>query len=145
MSHTKPLRSLSLAFVLLFAACSDADDSDTSTSTDDSDAAASEPMFAGLDGTVTLLTETSGGGLRPLLEWEPVDEADHYAAYLYAPNGDVYWAWTGHGTSVHVGGEPQLRDGASGPSVVEEMTWAVMAHDGDGLPLAVSQQRPIAP
>lgn len=103
------------------------------------------PLFEGLDGTVTLLTAESGEGTRPLLEWEEFPGADHYAVFLYAPSGAVYWSWAGRETSVHVGGEPQLREGASGPSVIEGMSWAVMAYDADLLPLAVSEQRPIAP
>ncbi|HUG48045.1 MAG TPA: hypothetical protein VMP67_06495 [Candidatus Limnocylindria bacterium] len=92
-----------------------------------------------------LKTPTSGGGSRPLLEWEPVADADHYGAYVYAPEGIIYWAWAGRETSVHVGGEPQLREGAPGPSIVDGMTWAVIAYDPDLIPIAVSELRPISP
>ncbi|MDX1689886.1 MAG: hypothetical protein R3290_02565 [Acidimicrobiia bacterium] len=44
-----------------------------------------------------------------------------------------------------MGGEPQLLDGAPGPAVSEGMSWAVLAHDAEFRPLAVSEQRPIAP
>lgn len=104
-----------------------------------------EPLFAGLDGQLDLVTPTSGGGIRPELEWEPFPGADHYSLYLYAPDGSVYWVWSGMGTSVHVGGEPQLRDGAPGPSVIGGMSWAVMAHDANQIAIAVSARRSISP
>lgn len=162
MRNSRFLPWLAAAVMVVAAACSDdgsssagADedrpaaqdsgaDSPDDTAADD-DAEPAEPLFAGLDGSVTLLTDTSGGGPRPLLEWEAVADADHYSVYVYAPDGDVYWVWTGHDTSVPVGGAPQIADGAPGPSVTDGMTWAVLAHDADGVPLAVSEQRPIAP
>ena len=117
---------------------------DPEDGTDSPDVAAS-PLFGGIAGGVVLKTPSSGGGSRPLLEWEPVTGADHYGVYLYAPGGDIYWAWTGRETSIHVGGEPQLREGAPGPRVAEGMSWAVIAYDADLLPTAVSELRPIAP
>lgn len=94
---------------------------------------------------MTLLTPSSGGGLRPLLEWESVSGADHYGAYVYAPDGSIYWAWTGRATQVHVGGEPRLEDRAPGPSVIDGMSWAVIAYDAEMLPIAVSGRQPIGP
>lgn len=108
-------------------------------------AVSEEPLFEGLGETIVQLTPLSGGGPRPELAWEPVDGADHYSVYLYAPSGAVYWIWFGTDTSIHVGGEPQLNDGAPGPSVIDGMSWAVMAHDADQLPISVSPERPIAP
>lgn len=141
--------------VMIVAACGDADTATTTStsqasgdSTTTSTVVASEPqapLFAGVDGTIALITSESGGGIRPLLEWEPVAGVDHYGVYLYAPGGSIYWSWTGTVTAVHVGGEPQLRDGAPGPSIVDGMSWAVIAYDADLLPIAVSPQRPIAP
>jgi hypothetical protein len=111
-------------------------------------AAASElsvaSFFEMLPGVVQT-SEGSGAGVRPLLEWEPVEDADHYAVVLYAPDGDAYWAWFGADTAVHVGGEPALRDEAPGPSVVEGMSWLVIAYDVGGDPVAISAARPIAP
>jgi hypothetical protein len=103
------------------------------------------PLYPGLGDTVTLLTPQSGGGERPLLEWEPVSGADRYVVYLYAPSGDTYWVWMGFDTAVFVGGNPQLRAGASGPSVVDGMAWAVAAKTFNGVSIAVSELRPIAP
>jgi hypothetical protein len=103
------------------------------------------PLFEGLPGTVTLLTATFGGGIRPRLEWEPVDGADYYSVFLYAPSGRVYWGWAGRATGVHVGGEPQIREDGPGASIIDGMSWAVLAYDSASLPIAVSPQRPIAP
>jgi hypothetical protein len=102
-------------------------------------------MFEGLDGGIVLRTPTSGGGERPLLEWERSAGAEHYVVFLYAPSGEAYWVWSGDDTSVHVGGEPQLGPGSPGPNVVEGMSWAVIAYDADMVPVAVSERRPIAP
>lgn len=103
------------------------------------------PLFGGFDKQIRLLTPESGGGTRPLLEWEEVDGAAHYAAYLYAPSGALYWVWTGSGSAIHVGGEPQLREEAPGPSVTEGMSWVVVAYSDIMVPIAVSPQRPISP
>jgi hypothetical protein len=116
-----------------------------STATTQAEAAIGEPFFGGLDRQIGLLTPEAGGGGRPLLEWEPVPGADHYAVYVYAPDDRVYWAWTGDDARVHVGGEPQLLEGVSGPSISPGMSWAVIAFDADLLPIAVSERREIAP
>ena len=163
---TRRLVLVSLALMLSGAACGDdtattsvettdattttASDSTTSqpeatTTTATAPAGMGEPLFDGLDASVTLLTASSGGGGRPLLEWEAVPGADLYVVFLYAPSGEVYWVWSGASTSVHVGGEPQLAEGSAGPSVAAGMSWAVVAHDADQLPIAVSELRPIDP
>lgn len=102
------------------------------------------PRLAGLP-PVELTTEQQGGGDRPLLEWSSVDGADYYGVHLYAPDESIYWTWLGHETSVFVGGETQLSDTMPGPSVVDEMTWSVVAYDAELLPIAVSNVRPISP
>ncbi len=90
-------------------------------------------------------TAETGDGIRPLLEWDAVLDADHYGVYLYAPSGATYWAWRGTETSVFVGGATQIREDAAGPSIADGMSWAVIAFDADLLPLAASPLRPIAP
>lgn len=103
------------------------------------------PLVEGIEGTIELLTATSAVGVRPLLEWSPVDGATWYMVTVFAPDGTAYWSWTGESTSVHVGGEPRLDDDVPGPSIVDGMAWAVTALDGDLVPIAVSDRRPIAP
>jgi hypothetical protein len=111
----------------------------------ESPATAGEPFFGAFEEVVVLLTPTAGGGTRPLLEWQAVEGADEYGMYLYAPDDRIYWGWRDAATAVHVGGEPQLRDGAAGPRVTAGMSWVVVAYDADGLPVAVSELRPISP
>ena len=106
---------------------------------------AGTPLFGDFESLIVLRTPTAGGGSRPLLEWDGVDGVDHYAVYLHAPDGRIYWSWSGRQTSVHVGGEPPLREGAPGPSVAAGMTWAVVAYDADLLPITTSEIRPISP
>lgn len=103
------------------------------------------PLVDGVEATIELLAPVSGSGPRPLLEWAAADGAAMYTVAVYAPDGAPYWTWTGPETSVHVGGNPQLADGEPGPSVSDEMSWAVMAFDADMVPVAVSNRRPIAP
>ena len=94
---------------------------------------------------ITLITPLSGGGTRPVMEWEPFEGADRYGVYLYAPGDRLYWSWQGRETSVPVGGFPQLREDALGPSIADGMTWMVIAYDADQFPLAASELRPISP
>ena len=94
---------------------------------------------------ITLLTPTSGGGTRPILEWEAVEGAIGYEVALNGPGGGIYWAGWATGTSIPVGGEPLVDPAYSGPSVSEGMTWSVAAYDADGYLVAVSAMRPIAP
>lgn len=105
----------------------------------------STPLVEGLQGTIELLTATSAVGVRPLLEWSPVDGASWYIVTVFAPDGAAYWSWTGESTTVHVGGEPRLDDDVPGPSIVDGMAWAVTALDAELVPIAVSDRRPIAP
>jgi hypothetical protein len=94
---------------------------------------------------IEVMTPASGGGDRPLLEWAPVEGAHHYSVSLFDSDGDLYWGWTGFGTSVHVGGDPQLVDLAPGPRVVEGMTWGVGAYGEDFVPIATSALLPVGP
>ena len=65
--------------------------------------------------------------------------------FLYAPDGSIYWGWSGPATSVHVGGSPVLDDDSSGPRVAAGMNWAVIANDPAMLPIAASDLRSIEP
>lgn len=94
---------------------------------------------------IALLTPTTGGGTRPVLEWEGVEEADRYGVYLYDPEGKLFWSWQGRETSIPVGGRPRLVEDALGPRVAEGMTWIVIAFDADQMPVAAGGPRAIAP
>lgn len=102
------------------------------------------PRLAGL-AEIELTTAHRGGGQRPLLEWSAVEGADTYGVYLYAPDETIYWSWQGGERSVFVGGENQLPDSVSGPSVIDGMTWSVVAYDAALVPVGSSELRPIAP
>jgi hypothetical protein len=117
----------------------------TTTTTTTTTVPLGPPLFEGLDGVVTLKTPESGGGNRPVLEWDPFEGAVRYTVAVYAPDGRIYWSWATANTSIPVGGEPQLRADAPGPSVTAGMTWATVAYDADDLPIAVSEAKPIAP
>lgn len=95
--------------------------------------------------SIAVLTPDSGGGTRPLLEWEPVEGASSYTLVVVTPEGEAYWGWTGPETAVHVAGEPQLEEFAAGPSVVPGMTWSVAAYDDEFHVIAVSPRAPISP
>lgn len=90
-------------------------------------------------------TPATAGGPRPELNWEPVPDAALYLVTVFDPSGAPYWAWQGETKSVHVGGEPQLRPEAAGPSVIEGMSWEVIALDGDLALLAASERQDLSP
>jgi len=94
---------------------------------------------------VTLLTPESGGGSRPELAWDAVDGAFFYSIVLFDPTGGAYWGWEGTTTAVHVGGEPVINEGLSGPSVIDGMAWQVAAYDADQNLIALSDRQPVAP
>jgi len=89
------------------------------------------------------VTAAAGGGPRPLLEWEPVDGAVRYDVTLFTGEGIGYWAWRGFETSVVVGEVSSLD--APGPRVEAGMSWAVLAINEDGVPIAASSLSPISP
>lgn len=113
-------------------------------------AAADDPLVAALAaalgaiGQVDLTTPESGGGDRPLLTWEPVDNAVHYDVVLRDAADVPYWAWRTAESELLVGwieSDPT----APGPRVVEGASWTVTALDAAGAVIAVSQARPISP
>ena len=91
------------------------------------------------------LTPIQGEGTRPILKWSAVDGADRYFVIVSAPSGGIYWGWRTTGTSVPVGGNPRLVEGAAGPAVSDGMTWIVTALDAEGNVVGISAQRPISP
>lgn len=102
-------------------------------------------VIDGVEDTIELLTPVAGSGIRPRLEWASVEGASHYMVVVDAPDGSPYWTWTGEATAVHVGGDPVLEDDRPGPSIIDGMTWGVVALDDEIVPVAYSERRPIAP
>ena len=91
-------------------------------------------VFAALDVPIIGITSGTGGqGSRPVLAWVPVDDAAHYEVSLFAPSGEMYWAWSGATPAIPVGGEPLLGPNSAGPAVIEGMSWYVLAIDAEGL------------
>ncbi len=96
-------------------------------------------------GAVEIVTAASGGGERPLLEWNAVEGADEYHVVALAAFGGPYWAWVGQATSVVFGGGDAGSDPGQLATVFEPLTWTVAAFDPDGNLLALSAPSPLAP
>jgi hypothetical protein len=94
---------------------------------------------------MSVVTPEAGGGDRPDLEWAPVDGAVRYDVTVLAPDGSVYWGWSGSETSVPLGGFPRLVPEAAGPRIITGMSWTVVAVDADAFPLAIGGPRPLSP
>lgn len=164
-----PRRILLLAVMVLSVACSGGDsaadttpeptDSTEATPGGEESASTQTTNPAGTSTTTTIVvapldfdipaievaTSTSGEGPRPELAWEPIPDTVFYLVTVYTPSGDPYWAWQGERTAVHVGGEPQLEPDAAGPSVVDGMTWEVVAVGPSDELLADSGRMEISP
>ena len=94
---------------------------------------------------LAIVSPEAGGGDRPDLSWESVDDAVDYRVTVLDPGGAVYWGWSGETTDVPFGGRPRLEPTAAGPRVVPGMTWTVLAIDDDGVPLAAGGPVPLSP
>jgi hypothetical protein len=113
---------------------------------DDADADAPASGRSVLPGLPELALVTApSNDQRPLLEWEPVPGAEVYSVSVHTPDGLGYWAWRTDATSVHLGGDPRLRNDVSGPSTVSGMTWSVIAFDAARLPIAASIRAVLRP
>jgi hypothetical protein len=153
-----------VATMMIMAGCSSAE-SDTDiapTSTTSSDATAGPdgtddtssttapttapppPVIDGL-APVVLLTPASGGGPRPLLEWERVVEAASYLVVVYDGDGDAFWSAITDATSVYLGGPELIPEANSAPRLAGDSTWVVFARDATGRVIAASGRAPIAP
>lgn len=95
---------------------------------------------------ISLLTDTTGAGLKPLFVWEPVTSANRYQLVVFDEAGEPYWAWEGAKTQIYMGGtDSQPPDDSSGPSVDRGYSWAVVAYGSDDRMIAASEVRPISP
>lgn len=103
------------------------------------------PFVQGLDDDVVVqITPVAGGGDRPVLAWEAFDGAADYVVAVHDADDQPYWAWTTSDTEVRIG-LTERPDTAPGPRVAEGTTWVVIARDVDGIPIASSPRRPVAP
>lgn len=154
-----------LSLILLAAACSSTGDGTPTGQTDPDTTAAgageTPSTTTALSPTTTVTypsiaadlgvalidqhTPIDGEGRRPVLEWTAVDGAERYFVIVSAPSGAIYWGWRTSDTSVPVGGNPKLVEGAAGPAVSEGMTWIVSALDAEGNVVGISARRPISP
>lgn len=148
---------LSAATLVVVSACSGSDDSAPqdvpATTAGQGDAAvttvaaapeSTDPFVPGFDTeTITQLTPTSGAGLRPLLEWEPVSGAARYSVIVFNPDGSPWWSWGGDGTEVILGGVSTDAP-IGGPVAKDGVTWVVFAFDADEALIGVSPQRPVS-
>lgn len=92
------------------------------------------------------LTPEQGAGAYPIFEWAAVPDTAYYLLFVFDTNGIMYWAWEGTATSIYLGGldQPPV-PGSMGPVLDAPMTWAVVAFDSAGNPIASSAERPISP
>jgi len=102
-------------------------------------------IFEDIDDMV-LLTPLTGGGIKPLFSWEPVDRAESYGMVLFGPEGDPYWAWQGYETKIYLGGLTDTPDlGSIGQILSGCMSWITTAYSAEGIPIAAGGFRSISP
>ena len=95
---------------------------------------------------ITLTTPETGAGLKPLLSWEPLPGAAEYQVSVYTSEQVPYWAWSGSGSSVYLGGgDTPPPEESAGPTLSLGMWWAVLAFDADGRLSGSSALGPISP
>ncbi len=95
--------------------------------------------------TITLLTSGSGLGARPLLQWEPVDQAVAYVVSVNDPSGGPLWAWEGPATAVPFGGGPADDPDTTGAQLTGPATWFVAAINDQGRVVATSATAELSP
>lgn len=95
--------------------------------------------------TITLLTSGSGLGARPLLQWDPVDQAVGYIVSVNAPSGGPLWTWEGPATTVPFGGGPADDPDTTGAQLTGPATWFVAAIDDQGRVIATSATAELSP
>jgi len=105
------------------------------------------PIVApGVDAMVRLLGPAeAGAGAIPTFDWASVEGADGYRLVVRGADGSATWAWEGGGTSIVLGAVPDREVGDGGPVLTTGSSWSVVALDGDGHALAVSELRPVSP
>ena len=95
--------------------------------------------------TITLLTSGSNLGARPILEWDPVDDAVAYVVSVNTPNGGPLWTWEGPANTVPFGGGPADDPDTTGAQLTGPATWFVAALDDQGRVIATSATAELRP
>jgi hypothetical protein len=105
-----------------------------------------QPIDVGLAALELLEPATSGVGSRPTFRWSAVPGASSYLLAIVTAENEPVWAWQGVATEVVLGGWDEVPPaGAPGPVLGGASSWFVVALDAQGLPLANSGLRPVAP
>lgn len=108
--------------------------------------ASGTPIDAGLPKIELTAPDTAGAGEVPGFAWESADGAVSYRLVVLDGSGALLWAWTGADTRVNLGGLPGERpEGVGGPVITAGSSWSVVAFDGSGKAVAVSDIRPVSP
>lgn len=88
---------------------------------------------------------TTGAGTSPVFAWDAVDDAAAYRLAVVTADGPV-WAWSGAETTVVFGGYAEVpAEGVGALRLTSAAWWSVAAFDADGVLLAVSGHRAVAP
>lgn len=102
------------------------------------------PAGGPIPNVLTVLeTNPTEAGPRPLLSWQPVNEAARYELTVLSSAGEPYWSWTGPESEIYLGGMENPE--AIGAWVFEELSWVVTARDVDGNTLALSDRVALQP
>ncbi len=105
-----------------------------------------EPIELGLAPILLVGPAVTGAGDRPEFSWEPVAGAATYTLAVLSTADEPLWAWEGPGTAVILGGWPTAPiPAAPGPLLMGDATWFVVGFDAQGVPIANSVMRPVAP
>jgi hypothetical protein len=86
-----------------------------------------------------------GAGEIPTFAWEPVEGAASYRLGILDARGNPIWSWEGSETSVVLGGVSGRQPEEGGPLITPGSRWSVIAYDGAGSTIAVSEIRPVSP
>lgn len=98
-----------------------------------------DPYLEGLDLDLIVL-DNPAGNPRPTLSWEGLDEAAYYTVMVLDPDGTPWWAWSGDGTRVVLGGVDTTTE-IGGPRATPGATWVVFAFDSNGALVGASPQK----
>ena len=93
---------------------------------------------------LVVLESVTDAGSHPTLAWQQVQGASSYWLVVHDAEGRPYWAWTGSGTSVRIGGGDRSETNQTA-AVHESLTWRVAAFDADGVLVALSETASLTP